>query len=94
MLFRSGGLLEQVPGDKDVRIAYDARGGTVEVAVDENLRRAPCLTLDQLDRLHTLATRCQSVWGAQLDLEFAFEHDDTLFLLQSRPITTSRSPTA
>jgi len=89
-LSSDGGVLEQVPGDKDVRIARDAQGGTIEVAVAEDLRRAPCLRLSHLQRLHALAERCRQVWGHDVDLEFAFGPDDTLYLLQSRPITASR----
>jgi pyruvate,water dikinase len=88
-LAADGGVLEQVPGDKDVRIARGADGGTREIAVAEQMRRVPCLRRDQLDRLHTLAARCAEVWGHHVDLEFAFAPDGTLFLLQARPITTS-----
>jgi pyruvate,water dikinase len=82
-----GGLLEQVPGDKDVRIVRDANGGTSEVAVADDLRRVPCLRLPQLRQLHELVGRCRRVWSHELDLEFAFAADGTLYLLQSRPIT-------
>ena len=91
-LAADGGILEQVPGDKDVRVARDGNGGTVELAVAEDLRRVPCLKPLHLQRLHALAGRCQAVWGRDLDLEFAIAADDTVYLLQSRPITTGRQP--
>jgi pyruvate,water dikinase len=87
-----GGLLEQVPGDKDVRIVRHASGGTSEVAVAEELRRVPCLRLPQLQQLHELVQRCRRVWSHDLDLEFAFAPDGTLYLLQSRPITVRGGP--
>jgi pyruvate,water dikinase len=93
-LSADGRLLEQVAGDKDVRIERDENGGTVDVIVSESLRRLSCLHPGRLERLHALAQQCQAVWSHELDLEFAFTHDDTLFLLQSRPITVVRGPAA
>jgi pyruvate,water dikinase len=88
-----GGVVEQVPGDKDVRLVRDGSGGTKEMVVPDELRRVPCLGLPQLQRLHALARRCREVWNGHLDLEFAFAVDDSLYLLQSRPITaTGRAP--
>ena len=89
-----GGILEQVPGDKDVRIARDADGGVTEVPIPVEMRRMPCLQLTHLQQLHALAGRCRQVWGHDLDLEFAFGADGTLYLLQSRPITTVRPQSA
>lgn len=86
-LSADGVVLEQVPGDKDVRISRGAYGGTLEISVEESLRRTPCLTAGHLEQLHGLAGQCQAVWGEALDLEFAFASDGTLFLLQARPIT-------
>jgi pyruvate,water dikinase len=88
-LAADGGILEQVPGDKDVRIVRGGRG-TIEEEVPAELRHVACLKLAQLQRLHALARRCQAVWNGHLDLEFAFAPDDTLYLLQSRPITTAQ----
>jgi hypothetical protein len=91
-LSADGVVLEQVPGDKDVRVSRGAYGGTLETSVEEHLRRAPCLTDVHLRQLHVLADRCQAVWGDALDLEFAFASDGSLFLLQARPITAGPTP--
>ena len=92
-LSADGETLEVVPGDKDVRIERDDQGGTIEVVVSESLRHMPCLHPGRLERLNALAERCRDVWGHHLDLEFAFGPDDSLYLLQSRPITTGRPQT-
>ena len=84
-----GRVAEQVAGDKDVRIVRCPDGGTAEEPVAPELRRAACLTAAHLARLHALAQRCREVWRHHLDLEFAFAPDDTLYLLQSRPITSA-----
>jgi pyruvate,water dikinase len=89
-LAADGQLIEHRAGDKDVKIVHDDEGGTKEVPVEHHLRRSPSLRHRHLQRLHALADRSHRVWGHALDLEFAFAHDDTLYLLQSRPITTGR----
>ena len=78
---KEGGALFEV-------VAYDDDDGTIEMAVPPELRTARCLTDAQVDQLHDLATRCQRVWGEGLDLEWAFDADGRLYLLQCRPITT------
>ena len=88
-LDRHGRVAEHVPGDKDVRIVRRPDGGTSEEPVAPELRRAACLTSAHLERLHALAWRCRDIWNHHLDLEFAFTPDDTLYLLQSRPITSA-----
>lgn len=84
----SGRLLEQVNGDKDVQIVHQDDGGVLEVELDEHRRQALCLTTDDLEVLFELAERCRSVWGPNLDLEWAIDADGGCHLLQSRPITT------
>jgi pyruvate,water dikinase len=90
-LDRRGRMLEQVVGCKDVKIWFDEQHGTAEVAVDHALHDVPCLTEHHLENLHALADRCCSVWGEALDLEWAVTPDASVFLLQSRPITTLRA---
>lgn len=85
-----GQLIEHRAGDKDVKIVHVDEGGTREIPVEDHLRRMPSLRHRHLQRLHALAERSQRVWGNGLDLEFAFTSDETLYLLQSRPITTGR----
>ena len=85
-----GTLLEFVVGEKDVKIWYDAGDGTEEVAVAGELRTEPCLAETHLAALNDLADRCRRVWGPDLDLEWALGGDQTIYLLQCRPITTLR----
>jgi pyruvate,water dikinase len=83
-----GSVLEFVVGDKDVKIWYGEGDGTSEVPVEPSLRRAACINETHLAALHELAERCASVWGSGLDIEWALGSDDTISLLQCRPITT------
>jgi len=47
---------------------------------------ALCLSEPQLGQLHELAKKCESVYGDQIDIEWAF-HQDQIYLLQCRSIT-------
>jgi pyruvate,water dikinase len=93
-LAADGRVLEAVPGDKDIKVWYGEGDGTIEVAVDPELRQKRCLTDGHLSALHALSDRCMRVWGSHLDLEWALGEDGTMYLLQCRPITTLSSRTA
>ena len=84
----AGSVLEFVAGDKDVKIWYGGDDGTTEVPVDPSLRQLACIGDGHLAALHDLAERCVRVWGPALDIEWALGGDDTIYLLQCRPITT------
>ncbi|AVT28699.1 pyruvate, water dikinase [Plantactinospora sp. BC1] len=47
-----------------------------------------CLSPDQLAELHRAGERIQAHFGVPQDIEWAIDSDGTLWLLQSRPITT------
>jgi len=83
-----GRVLDYVEGDKDIKVWYGDDDGTIELAVDHALRRAPCLTANQIAALHALSERCIRVWGPHLDIEWAIGGDRDVYLLQCRPITT------
>jgi pyruvate,water dikinase len=87
----NGAVLEVTPGDKDVKVWYGEHDGTVEVPVDASLRSQLCVTPVHFHALHELADRCHRVWGPDLDIEWALGHDDKIYLLQCRPITTLRA---
>jgi pyruvate, water dikinase len=87
-----GRIVEFTAGDKDIKIWYGDDDGTLELEVPEELRAAPCLTAAKVQELHELAIRCESVWGPDLDIEWALGPDHRIYLLQCRPITTLSAP--
>jgi pyruvate,water dikinase len=89
-----GNVLEFEVGEKDVKIWYDDDDGTAEVLVDETLRSVPSVNETHLGALNDLADRCRTVWGPDLDIEWALDGDGSIFLLQCRPITTLRPQSA
>jgi pyruvate, water dikinase len=86
-----GRVLDVAVGEKDIKVWYGDDDGTVEVPVDPSLQHRMCLEPAHVDALHELASRCQRVWGRDLDLEWALDAAGRIFLLQCRPITTGRA---
>jgi pyruvate,water dikinase len=58
----------------------------VEEKLAPDLVESLCLDDDQLQELNLLARRCEEVYGAGRDVEWAFA-DGRLYLLQCRAIT-------
>jgi len=83
---RDGTVLERSPGLKRTAIRRRPEGGTFEEDVAPE--RTESLSLDDaaLAQLNALATRCEEVYGADRDIEWAFA-DGELYLLQCRAIT-------
>jgi pyruvate,water dikinase len=87
----AGSLLEGRPGYKTIKVQRLPNGGTTTETVSEHLVEKDCLDAKKLAALHTLAERCLAVFGAgPHDIEWAFEQD-SLFLLQRRPVTTAHA---
>jgi pyruvate,water dikinase len=84
-----GRVLRRTAGQKDIALRPAPDGGTVEEAVADDLVTAFCLSDDMLSRLHDLAGRCESFFGAGLDIEWAFA-GSVLYVLQCRAMTRNR----
>lgn len=81
-----GTVLERMPGMKDIAIRMSPEGGTREAAVAAECMHALSLDDAQLRQLHSLAIRCENVFGGAQDLEWAFA-SRALYLLQCRAAT-------
>jgi pyruvate, water dikinase len=89
-------VLGKITGDISVRDISDKSiqhvpipaGGTESVPVAETLRRAPCMTDEQLQALRQIARKVERHYGRPQDIEWAVERDtNEVLLLQSRPET-------
>jgi len=69
------------------RMTVAVPGGTREVDVPRLLRSQPALTDTQIGAMAALAASLETTMGWPVDVECAF-HEDRLYLLQCRPITT------
>ncbi|WP_278045377.1 PEP/pyruvate-binding domain-containing protein, partial [Actinomadura fibrosa] len=98
----SGGPQALVGGEVDgTRYALTRRGRLVGVERDDDPSGGPDaggraakdasvqgpLTAVQLRELARMASRAAAVFGGPQDIEFAFDRDGRLWLLQSRPVT-------
>jgi pyruvate,water dikinase len=84
-----GRVVRRTAGEKDLALRGAPDGGTVEVAVAEDLITAFCLDDGMLAGLGDLAARCEAFFGRGLDIEWAFS-GGTLYLLQCRAMTRNR----
>ncbi len=85
-----GRVLAATIADKHVRATAGVRGPQ---AVAEDLRRRPCLTGREVDRLWQLGRRAAEHFRSPQDIEWAI-HAGEIYVLQSRPITTLREAEA
>jgi pyruvate,water dikinase len=80
-------ILDRTVAKKELALHADDGGGVFEEILEGEEAEKPCLDDGVLPRLGELAEKAEGLFGAPQDLEWA-EAEGTLFLLQSRPITT------
>jgi pyruvate, water dikinase len=74
--------------DKLIQHVPVSLGGIEAVPVAEDLRRAPCMSDEELLSLRTVARKVERHYGRPQDIEWAVEHgSNAILLLQSRPET-------
>ncbi|KUM33799.1 phosphoenolpyruvate synthase [Arthrobacter sp. EPSL27] len=83
----TGKVTERRIGSKGVAVRPLPGGGTEQVSVPVSVP-GPCLDVAQLAALELLGRRAELHFGAPQDLEWAIDGGGTLWLTQSRPITT------
>ena len=81
---RDGRVVERTPGTKSIEIRVVLGEGTREEPVAAERARALCLEDARLHRLHTLACRCEEVFGGAQDLEWAFAGESLHLLHRAR----------
>ncbi len=73
--------------DKHVQHVPVDEGGTKEVETPDHLRRAPCLSDEELTALREVARKVERHYGRPQDIEWAIDRSGKILLLQSRPET-------
>lgn len=74
--------------DKGIKHVPLAAGGIEVVAVEEELRRAACMSDAELQSLRAFARKIERHYGHAQDIEWAIDrHSGGILLLQSRPET-------
>jgi len=87
---KSDGAVVSEIAEKSEMMVLDseAGGGTCRIPVPEVRRRSPSLSPDQVGLLAETGTRIEAAYGVPQDIEFCFDAQGKLHLLQSRPVTT------
>jgi pyruvate,water dikinase len=78
---------------KDLLIEYAPDGGTRQRTLTEVQALKPVLTDEEVVAVAELGRRIEEHYGSPQDTEWAFDPDGTLWMLQSRPITTLHDDT-
>jgi phosphohistidine swiveling domain-containing protein len=84
---------DRVVGDKATRMVPDAEGGLREEEVPDAERSVECLHDVWVEELIRLGRRIEEHFGDARDVEWAFA-EGRLFVLQARPVTTTRKAAA
>ncbi|MBN1636923.1 MAG: PEP/pyruvate-binding domain-containing protein, partial [Deltaproteobacteria bacterium] len=82
----SGRVVSHIPALRD-KIMTPAPEGTTLVQLPKKIQALPPLNPEETARVFALAMQSEIVWGYPQDVEWTF-HNDQLYTLQSRPITT------
>ena len=73
--------------DKHIRHVPKPEGGVHDEPVPEDLRKAACLSDEQLLRLREIGRKVERHYGRPQDIEWAVDASGEVLLLQSRPET-------
>ncbi|MEU6560281.1 phosphoenolpyruvate synthase [Nocardia nova] len=85
----SGSVVESVLGEKSIRYRAAGEQGCVAVEVEPRLRERPALDDAQVRQVIDLGRRIEEAAGGPQDVEWAFDPDGRLWVLQARPVTTA-----
>jgi pyruvate,water dikinase len=87
---RSGQVVDRLISQKIEMIIPDGRKGTKTVKVPADQEKAPVLSDPEVKQLATFGKIAEDHYGVPQDLEWAV-NGETVYILQSRPITTIRA---
>jgi pyruvate, water dikinase len=84
-------VLERHVARKPVRLVEAEGGGLAQLAMEADEQLMPSLTDDEAVRLAGAALAIERYFGAPQDVEWAFDADGQLFILQARPLRADRA---
>ncbi|OZG29585.1 phosphoenolpyruvate synthase [Williamsia sp. 1138] len=79
-------------GDQEFEIVEGVDGHDHQVPLAADLRRRRVLDDETIRDICTLAVDAENYYGSPQDIEWAIDHDGTIWIVQSRPITTLARP--
>jgi pyruvate,water dikinase len=90
---RTGKVIDRLIAQKKIEIISDGEHGTKTIEIEKERQEIPVLSDDEVARLATYGKVAETHYGIPQDVEWGIV-GDTIYILQSRPITTIRSSTA
>ncbi len=86
----TGGILERsVPEQQNMTICT-SEGDIKEINVPNEIKGKPCLTDEQINMLFNYASVLENHYGKPQDIEWAIDHNNRIYILQSRPLRMLR----
>ena len=86
----TGGILERsVPEQRNMTICT-LEGDIKEINVPNEIKNKPCLTDEQISMLFNYASVLENHYGKPQDIEWAIDHNNRIYILQSRPLRMLR----
>ncbi|MGH8883092.1 MAG: PEP/pyruvate-binding domain-containing protein, partial [Stackebrandtia sp.] len=85
----SGSVIDTVVGEKEIRYRADGEHGCVAEDVDSQRRHSRVLSEEELGRIVDIGKSVEEFAGDAQDIEWAFDTDGKLWVLQARPVTTA-----
>jgi pyruvate,water dikinase len=89
---RTGKVIDRLIAQKKIEIISDGEHGTKTIEIEKSRQEIPVLSDDEVARLATYGKVAETHYGIPQDVEWGIV-GDTIYILQSRPITTIRSST-
>lgn len=84
-------ITEKIISKKEQKMARVDSGGTALIEVPENEKEMPSLDDSTILKLREYALKLEEYFGGPQDIEWALDTDQTLFILQSRPLHISKT---
>lgn len=69
-----------------IMLVCNHEGDIKEIAVPDEMIGKPCLSGEQVKALANYASTLEDYYGKPQDIEWAIDHDDKIYILQSRPL--------
>ena len=89
---RTENVIDKLIAQKKTEIVSDGEHGTKTLEIGKERQETPVLSDDEVARLATYGKVAETHYGIPQDVEWSIV-GDTIYILQSRPITTIRSGT-
>jgi pyruvate,water dikinase len=83
---KDGAITEKQVTSQAVMLVGSPEGGITSRDVPDDVKGKPCLSDEQIMKLYEYGAALERHYGKPQDIEWAIDHDDKIYILQSRPL--------